>query len=122
VIHVLPQPVSPLITDFEMPLAGDVMPQVSMELRKSLIMKMEEKMAETFGRRMGHLTDTKLVILDGHVSTEIIAYLEENKIDLVVLGSYGFSGMGLVIFGSVAKRVAHKAHCSVLIARDMDEN
>ena len=37
--------------------------------------------------------------------------------DLVVLGSYGLTGMGLVIFGSVAKRVARKAPCSVMIAR-----
>jgi nucleotide-binding universal stress UspA family protein len=29
--------------------------------------------------------------------------------------------MGLVIFGSVAKRVAHKAHCSVMIAREKTE-
>lgn len=118
VLHVLPQPVNPMISDFEIPMVGDALPQVSMELRKSLIMKMEEKMADAFGSRMSHLTDSKLVILDGHVSTEIIEYLEEHKIDLVVLGSYGFSGMGLVIFGSVAKRVAHKAHCSVMIARD----
>ena len=117
-IHVLPQPINPMISDFEIPMMGDSIAPVSMELRKSLIMKMEERMEETFGKRMSHLKDSKLIILDGHVSTEIIAYLEENQIDLVVLGSYGFSGMGLVIFGSVAKRVAHKAHCSVMIARE----
>ncbi|MBU1168314.1 MAG: universal stress protein [Proteobacteria bacterium] len=118
VLHVLPQPVNPMISDFEIPLIGDTLPQASLEVQKTLVLKMEEKMEETFGKRMNHLSERKLSILDGHVSTEIITYLEENDIDLVVLGSYGFSGMGLVIFGSVAKRVAHKAHCSVMIARE----
>lgn len=118
VIHVLPQPVNPMISDFEVPLIGDAIPQASLDVQKTLVLKMEEKMEETFGKRMNHLAERKLVILDGHVSTEIITYLEEAGIDLVVLGSYGFSGMGLVIFGSVAKRVAHKAHCSVMIARE----
>ncbi|GAB6093871.1 hypothetical protein JCM14469_01230 [Desulfatiferula olefinivorans] len=121
VLHVLPQPVNPMISDFEVPLIGDAMPQASLDAQKTLILKMEEKMEETFGKRMAHLSERKLVILDGHVSTEIITYLEENNIDMVVLGSYGFSGMGLVIFGSVAKRVAHKAHCSVMIAREKKE-
>ena len=39
-------------------------------------------------------------------------------IDLVVMGAYGFTGMGLVIFGSVAKRISHKAPCSVMIVRE----
>jgi universal stress protein A len=117
-IHVLPQPVNPMISDFEIPLLGDTMTNATQEVQTSLIVKMEEKMEEKFGVKLVNLKESKLAILDGHVSTEIINYLEENKIDLVVLGSYGFSGMGLVIFGSVAKRVAHKAHCSVVIARE----
>ena len=44
-------------------------------------------------------------------------FIEEKKIELVILGAYGLSGMGLVVFGSVAKRVAHKAPCSVMIVR-----
>lgn len=118
IIHVLPQPVNPMISDFEIPLLGDTMTNASQEVQKTLVMKMEEKMEEAFGKKIANIKERKLAILDGHVSTEIIDYLEENEIDLVVLGSYGFSGMGLVIFGSVAKRVAHKAHCSVMIARE----
>jgi universal stress protein A len=58
-----------------------------------------------------------LAVLDGHVSTQVITYLEENGVDLVVTGSYGLAGVGLVVFGSVAKRLAHRAPCSVLIVR-----
>jgi universal stress protein A len=74
-------------------------------------------MAQLYGNRMKGLVDYRLIVLDGHVSTELINFLDDNPIDIVVLGAYGLSGMGLVIFGSVAKRVAHKAPCSVMIVR-----
>lgn len=121
VIHVLPQPVNPMISDFEIPLLGDTMTQASTDVQQTLILKMEEKMEEHYGKQVTHLSGSKMVILDGHVSTEIITYLDEQNIDLVVMGSYGFSGMGLVIFGSVAKRVAHKSNCSVMIARKKED-
>jgi universal stress protein A len=74
-------------------------------------------MEEEYGSRIDDSIDSELVVLDGHVSSQIIKYLEENGVDLVVTGSYGLSGVGLVVFGSVAKRVAHMAPCSALIVR-----
>ena len=109
VIHVLPPAVNPLETE-----ADWVIPE---EPKKSLILKIEEKMAQAYGSKISKEIDSELLVLDGHVSSEIIRFLEEKKIDLVVLGSYGASGMGLVLFGSVANRVAHKAPCSVMIVR-----
>ncbi|OPX40513.1 MAG: hypothetical protein B1H13_07195, partial [Desulfobacteraceae bacterium 4484_190.3] len=75
-----------------------------------------------YGARIGEETAFELVVRDGHVSTEILRFLDENSIDLVVMGSYGLSGAGLVFFGSVAKRVAHKAPCSVMIVRPREKN
>ncbi len=118
VIHVLPHPVNPMASEFEVLPLGDSLVEKSEEFHRTLAKQMAEQMEEKFGERINHLKDSRLVILDGHVSTEIIAYLKENDIDLVIMGSYGYSGMGLVLFGSVAKRVAHKAHCSVVIARE----
>ena len=109
VIHVLPPPINPMLVD-----TGWIMPE---EPRESLVQQIEEKMAQVYGNRMNGRVEYHLVVLDGHVSTELIKFLEENPIDVVVLGAYGLSGMGLVIFGSVAKRVAHKAPCSVMIVR-----
>lgn len=114
VIHVLPPAVNPLETEAEW-----VIPE---EPKKSLILKIEEKMAQEYGSKIVEDVDSELLVLDGHVSSEIIRFLEENKIDLVVLGSYGASGMGLVLFGSVANRVAHKAPCSVMIVRSKEKS
>ena len=109
VVHALPPVVNPMLTGPEW--------VVTDEPVKSIILKLEEKMQKEYGQRLGDRVAHELVVLDGHVSSEIIKFIEEKKIDLVILGAYGLSGMGLVVFGSVAKRVAHKAPCSVMIVR-----
>lgn len=110
VVHVLPPVINPMVTE-----EAWVPPE---EPRKTLLLKLEERLQQDYMSRIGPAVDHELVILDGHVSSEIIGFVSEKEIDLVVTGSYGESGMGLVLFGSVAKRVARKADCSVMIVRE----
>ena len=111
IVHVLPPVVDPILIDTDWI-------QPPGEPKKALILKVEEKVWETYGTKIEEGIESELVILDGHISSEIINFLEKEKVNLVILGAYGTSGMGLVIFGSVAKRVAHRAHCSVMIGRE----
>ncbi len=113
ILHVLPPVVNPMLTDTEW-----LLPE---EPKNTLLTKLEERMAQDYGSRVDSTIDHELVVLDGHVSTEIIKYLENTPVDIVVMGSFGFTGMGLVFFGSVAKRVSHKAPCSVMIVRKRPE-
>jgi universal stress protein A len=108
-IHVLPPVINPLTTETEW-----VLP---VEHSNALILNLEERMQQEYGSRLADHIDYELVILNGHVSSEILAFLEKNRIDLAVMGAYGLSGMEFVLFGSVAKRVVHKAPCSVMIVR-----
>ena len=110
IIHVLPPVVNPMLTD-----SNWVLPE---EPRNAIVVKIEERMAQEYSARIDESIEHDLFVLDGHVSSAILKFLEDNPVDLVVMGSYGFEGMGLVVFGSVAKRVSHKAPCSVLIVRD----
>ena len=109
VIHVLPPAFNPLSTETEWAMEE--------EPKKALIIKVEEKMQQDYGSKAAGRIDYELLVLDGHVSSEIIRFLKEKGSDLVILGYYGASGMGLVLFGSVANRIAHTAPCSVLIVR-----
>jgi len=110
VIHVLPPVVNPMLTDADL-----IMPEHPDE---NLVVSLNERMQEVYGNRIPEAIDVELVVRDGHVSTEIIRFIEETDADLAVVGAFGLSGMGLVLFGSVAKRVSHKAPCSVMIVRD----
>lgn len=109
VLHVLPSIINPIIGNSEF--------MVPEKARKSLFQNLEEQMQTVYGDKITKAIDYDLKILEGHVSTEIIRFLEEKKADVAVLGAFGSSGMGLVLFGSVAKRVAHRAPCSVMIVR-----
>ena len=113
VLHVSPPVISYQATDTEW--------MLPYELEEPLILEIEKRMDKEYGARISEHTDYKLVVLSGHISTEIVSYLEKENMDLVVMGSYGLSGMGLVLFGSVAKRVARKSPCSVMIVRKQKE-
>ncbi len=109
IIHVLPPIINPMFAEAALMLSD--------EPKESLLLNLEEQMQKEYGAKVGEHIKYDLVVLDGHVSTELLKYLEENQTDIVVMGSYGLSGMGLVVFGSVAKRITHKAPCSVMIVR-----
>jgi universal stress protein A len=109
VVHILPPVVNPMLTDADL-----MMPEHPDE---NLVVSLNDRMQEVYGNRIPENVDFELVVRDGHVSTEIIRFIEETDADLVVVGAFGLSGMGLVLFGSVAKRISHKAPCSVMIVR-----
>ena len=109
IVHVMPPVIYPMFAEAAVIL--------SEEPKESLLLKLEEQMEKEYGSGLGEHIKYDLVVLNGHVSSEILKYLKENQTDVVVMGSFGLSGMGLVVFGSVAKRIAHKAPCSVMIVR-----
>ena len=53
----------------------------------------------------------------GRPHTEILRYAKEAKIDLIVMGSHGLSGLEHVLFGSTAERVLRESPCHVLVIR-----
>ena len=54
----------------------------------------------------------------GEPARAIRKFVEENDIDLVVMGSHGRSGLSRVILGSVAEKVLRRTHLPVLIVDD----
>lgn len=47
----------------------------------------------------------------------ILAFAENNNIDLIVMGSHGRSGFKKLVLGSVALEVVTKSNCRVLVAK-----
>lgn len=61
--------------------------------------------------------EAKIILRRGHPVLEIIEQMAHDPVDLLVVGSQGLSGMGLVLFGSVAERLARRSGCTTLVAR-----
>lgn len=62
------------------------------------------------------------VILEGHAAESIINYVNEHKIDLLVIGSHGHTDLASMLLGSTTDKVSRKANCSVFIVRDKSRN
>jgi nucleotide-binding universal stress UspA family protein len=63
------------------------------------------------------LPDVDKKVLEGVPYEEIINYAEKEKIDMIVIGTYGRSGLERFIFGSTAERVVRRAPCAILTVR-----
>ena len=72
------------------------------------------KLAEKLG-----VPEDRLSLEMGSPKTEIIRIAEEKKVDLIVIGSHGRHGLGLLL-GSTANGVLHHASCDVLAIRLQD--
>ena len=53
-------------------------------------------------------------ILSGDVAESILEYVEEEGIDMIVMGTHGYKGLDKILFGSVAEKVVKMATCPVL--------
>jgi universal stress protein A len=61
--------------------------------------------------------DVEHVVLKGTPYEEISRFAEENKIDLIVIGTHGRTGLDRMLFGSTAEQVVRYAPCPVLTVR-----
>jgi nucleotide-binding universal stress UspA family protein len=53
----------------------------------------------------------------GEPAAEILSYAAEQRMELLVLGTHGRSGLEHALMGSIAERVVRKARCPVVTVR-----
>ena len=56
-------------------------------------------------------------IVGGHSARAIVDYAIERKMDLIVMGTHGRSGVAHLLMGSVAEKVVRTAPCPVMTVR-----
>ena len=89
----------------------DVM-MVAMQKGETHVDKVKKKAKEN-----GVKVRTDVVLGISSVVKEIVEYAENNKIDMIVIGSRGLSGIKKMLLGSVANGVVTYAHCPVLVTK-----
>jgi len=56
--------------------------------------------------------------LEGNRAADVICnYAQKKDVDLIVLGTHGYTGLKKLMFGSVALEVLHSSHAPVLLIR-----
>jgi len=68
------------------------------------------------GIDVGNVTLKKKVV-QGYPATMILEEVEQESIDLVVMGSHGYGPIAGSVLGSVSQRVLQRAECPVLIVK-----
>lgn len=109
--------VRPWTTGIAPTMYGQVLDAYAAELRDAKI-EHEGIAADTATRLRddGRVADTE--VRAGDAAEEIIAVVEQQRANLVVLGSRGRTGLTRLLLGSVARNVLSGSGASVLIVRD----
>lgn len=62
--------------------------------------------------------ESKELVIRGSPATTILKVADEEKVDLIVMGTVGMSAVERVLLGSVSGKVSHHARCPVLLVRE----
>jgi nucleotide-binding universal stress UspA family protein len=63
----------------------------------------------------------RMIVAYGHAVEQLMAVVEEARIDLIVMATKGSSGIKGLFFGSVADQLVKRAPCPVLTVRAPEE-
>ena len=72
---------------------------------------------EAFARERATGVEWSVAIGKGHAGAEIVKHAEEHKVELIVMGTHGRTGVAHAVRGSVAEVVMRHAPCLVLTIR-----
>ena len=75
---------------------------------------------EVTGTQAGLTVVTEIV--EGNPHEEILDYLTEHGIDMVIMGTHGRTGLDRVVVGSVTERVVRRSPVPVLTVRGEEQN
>jgi len=62
----------------------------------------------------------KVEIKAGKPYLEILRYAYHGSVDVIVMGSHGYTGVKRMLVGSQTEKVVHRAHCMVLTVKADD--
>ncbi|MGB5157574.1 universal stress protein [Desulfobacterium sp. N47] len=81
-------------------------PHPSVDLFENAVIEGGRKSIEEFAEK--HFKDSekiKIAIVNGDAAEEIINYIKEHDIDMLIMGTHGRKGIDKLLFGSVAEKV-----------------
>lgn len=61
------------------------------------------------------------VMLEGHPAEQVISFVKENAVDLVVVGTHGRSRAARLVLGSVAEKILRSCRVPVLTVYDTED-
>jgi len=88
--------------------------QTMMQIYKKSAQWATKQIERTYIPKMGKYKDAQILVLSGYPANEILNFIDQEKIDLAVMGTHGLTGLAHFFMGSTAESVVRRANCSVL--------
>jgi len=111
------------------PIGPDVLPPIPLdrEAEAAWLAEEEKKGQELLDQTIDFLTNCSgmkatPILTRGDAATEIIQYVKDHEIDLILAGSRGLSEIRSWLLGSVSRKLVHYANCSILIVKGSHES
>ncbi|MDD2439202.1 MAG: universal stress protein [Methanosarcinaceae archaeon] len=84
------------------------------------VLKKEGEEALAFVKAAGEVAGVRVesLLLEGHPAPELIDFAEREKMDLVVMGTLGRTGLDRLLLGSVAGNVVRHCKVPVMVVRE----
>lgn len=111
-----------IATDVPSDVLSEVLTKKIQKLKREISLPKKFKLPTNLQNKINEFTkngqELKLQVLIGKASDTILQFADNNKIELIIIGSKGLRGMKkIVALGSVSRRVSEEAKCPVLIIR-----
>jgi nucleotide-binding universal stress UspA family protein len=90
---------------------------VHADMKRKLEAEAMEKIKSMMPAELLDTGDVIPIVRFGKPFVEILQIAKEKEVDLLAVGTRGKAGVDRVILGSVAERIARKAHCPVMVVR-----
>jgi nucleotide-binding universal stress UspA family protein len=82
---------------------------------------MEKRLSEMTRESKGKGIQGRVFVEHGDAADEIVRVVEEQRIDLIVIATFGKTGWRRLAFGSVTEKIVRLASCPVLVVRGIEE-
>ncbi|MFJ7826489.1 universal stress protein [Psychrobacillus sp. NPDC096623] len=102
-----------MVTDFDKS-KQDILHAQSSE---SLLLERKRKLSNVEQLLNSEQVKYRITFLKGSPGPEIVRYANEQKVDLLVIGSRGLNGLQEMVLGSVSHKVMKRVHCPALIVK-----
>jgi len=108
-LHVVEETVHPAFYASGKKSIFDLMPDIKNKSTKL--------MENFFSESEGPAVDVEMHILEGSAAREIVRFIDNYKIDLVVIATHGLTGIDHFLLGSVTEKVVRRASCPVFTVK-----
>ena len=87
------------------------------QLHRSWLDKQQRQLLKTLGKETMNYLAPQLHLLEGEICELIADFIEENKIDVVVMGTVARTGISGFFMGNTAESILNTIDCSMLAVK-----